>query len=394
MSKLLPKVILRSEKADAVKRFHPWIFSGAIAQADPDLADGDLVQVEDNRGNFLAIGHFNYNNIAIKVLSFEKFKDLNGFFLRRFQAAYATRSALGLTENSQTNCYRLVNSEGDGLPGLVIDWYNGTAVILAYSIAMYRSRDILVDCLNAVYGDRLKAIYDKSASVLPKNYPAKNEYLFGERSLDTVLEYGHAFNVDWETGQKSGLFLDQREHRQQLSQYVKGKAVLNTFCYSGGFSVYSVKSGASVVHSLDASARAMDWTTQNVALNNAAHVEHESMTGDVFDYITSCDYQYDVIILDPPAFAKNQSARHAAVMAYKRLNYEAISRINSGGIIMTFSCSQVVTTDLFRGAVVAGAIEAGRSVQIIDQLTQPGDHPTSLYHPEGQYLKGLVLRVG
>jgi 23S rRNA (cytosine1962-C5)-methyltransferase len=398
MSKPLPKVILRSEKADAVKRFHPWIFSGAIAQADRDLADGDLVQVEDQRGNFLAIGHFNHNNIAVKVLSFEKFKDLEGFFLRRFQAAYATRSALGLTDNDQTNCYRLVNAEGDGLPGLVIDWYNGTAVILAYSIAMYRSRDILVDCLKAVYGDRLKAVYDKSASVLPKNYssnyPAQNEYLVGDRRLDTVLEYGHEFNVDWETGQKSGFFLDQREHRQQLSQYVKGKSVLNTFCYSGGFSVYAVKAGASRVHSLDASARAMEWTTENVALNNPNGIEHESMTGDVFDYLTGCTDHHDVIILDPPAFAKNQSARHAAVMAYKRLNYEAFVRIKPGGIVMTFSCSQVVTPDLFKGAVVAGAIESGRSVQILDHLTQPGDHPTSLYHPEGLYLKGLVLRVG
>ncbi len=394
MSKPLPKVILKREKADAVKRFHPWIFSGAIAQADAGLDDGDLVQVEDTHGNFLAIGHFNHNNIAVKVLSFEKFKDLPGFFLRRFQAAYATRSALGLTDNPQTNCYRLVNAEGDGLPGLVIDWYNGTAVILAYSIAMYRSRQILVDCLKAIYGDRLHAIYDKSASVLPKNYPAKNEYLLGDRRLDTVLEYGHEFNVDWETGQKSGFFLDQREHRQQLSQYVKGKSVLNTFCYSGGFSVYAVKAGASRVHSLDASARAMEWTTQNVALNNPLGVEHESLTGDVFDYLTGCEDQHDVIILDPPAFAKNQSARHAAVMAYKRLNYEAFARIKPGGIVMTFSCSQVVTPDLFKGAVVAGAIESGRPVQVLDHLTQPGDHPVSLYHPEGLYLKGLVLRVG
>ncbi len=398
MSKPLPKVVLRSDKAEAVKRFHPWIFSGAIARADEGLDDGDLVQVEDNRGNFLAIGHFNHNNIAVKVLSFEKFKDLSGFFLRRIQAAYDMRAAIGLAESDQTNCYRLINAEGDGMPGLVIDWYNGTAVILAYSIAMYRSRELLVDCLKSVYGDKLHAVYDKSASVLPKVFTAnstmQNEYIMGDRRMVNVLEYGHEFIVDWETGQKSGFFVDQREHRHLLSKYAKGKSVLNTFCYSGGFSVYAAKAGAARVHSIDSSVKAMDWTSQNVALNNPSNVEHKSITGDVFDYLIGCKEEYDVIILDPPAFAKNQSARHAAVMAYKRLNYEAISQIKPGGIVMTFSCSQVVTPDLFKGAVVAGSIEAGRSVQVLDHLTQPGDHPMSLYHPEGLYLKGLVLRVG
>ena len=398
MSKPLPKVVLRNEKAEAVKRFHPWIFSGAIANADRGIDDGDLVQVEDQRGNFLAIGHFNSNNIAVKVLSFQKFKDVESCFLRKVKAAYEMRKAIGLAESAETTCYRLINAEGDGLPGLVIDWYNGTAVVLAYSIAMYRSRELLVDCLKEVYGDRLHAVYDKSASVLPKSFTAnstmRNEYIYGSRRMETVLEYGHEFIVDWETGQKTGFFVDQREHRHQLAQYVRDKSVLNTFCYSGGFSVYAAKAGASRVHSLDSSVKAMDWTTQNVALNNPHNVEHKSITGDVFDYLIGCEEEYDVIILDPPAFAKNQSARHAAVMAYKRLNYEAIAQVKPGGIVMTFSCSQVVTPDLFKGAVVAGAIESGRSVQILDHLTQPADHPTSLYHPEGLYLKGLVLRVG
>lgn len=408
------RIILRRNKADAVKRFHPWIFSGAIKQVDPDLPDGEIVDVHSETGEYLATGIYSPNNIAVKVLSFEPVADLDRLFQARFQSAYQVRSQLGLTDSETTNCYRLINAEGDGLPGLIVDWYNGTAVLQAYSIGMYEQRQRIVASLQAVYGEKLQAVYDKSAAVLPRSAiqaihaaghhqdsrqdsdqdsHQDNHYLVGEPATGNVLEYGNQFQVDWETGQKTGLFLDQREHRRLLGQYAAGKRVLNTFCYSGGFSVYALQAGASLAHSVDSSAKAIDWTKQNVALNYPEATQHEAFTDDIFDFLKTCDADYDLIVLDPPAFAKNISARHQAVMAYKRLNKQALTKLRSGGFLFTFSCSQVVGREHFEGAVMAAAIESGRQIRVLHHLTQPADHPVSIFHPEGIYLKGLVLWV-
>ncbi len=396
----LPRIILRDHKADAVRRFHPWIFSGAIKRIEPDAQEGDWVEVYSDRGEFLAAGFFGAGSIAVKVVSFQPVESLDTLFLERFQQAYGLRKQLGLAGSNQTNCYRLINSEGDGLPGLIVDWYHGVAVVLTYSLGMAQQRDRIVECLKTLYGSDLRAVYDKSAAVLHggKSQPT-NQYLFGEanlgeKRLGEVLENGHRFAVDWEEGQKTGFFLDQRDNRQLLSQHVAGKKVLNTFCYSGGFSVYALQAGAAVVHSVDSSAKAIAWTEQNVSLNPATPGTHQSYAADVFNFLKDCADDYDVIILDPPAFAKSLSARHQATLAYRRLNYLALLKIRPGGLIFTFSCSQVVSLDNFKGAVTAGAIDAGRPVRLLGHLSQPADHPTSLYHPEGQYLKGLVLEAG
>lgn len=386
------RIILHNRKADAVKRFHPWIFSGAIQQIGKGVEEGDVVDVYTPSGEYLATGHYATGSIAVKVLSFQPVENLEDLFLQRFQAALALRKQLGLAGSDRTTCYRLVNAEGDSLPGLIVDWYQGAAVVQTYSLGMTRQLDLICRCLQKIYGDELTTIYDKSATVLGKQHQ-ESSYLLGERASGEVLEYGHRFEVNWEEGQKTGFFLDQRENRQLLSHYATDKRVLNTFCYSGGFSVYAIQSGASLVHSVDSSTKAIAWTEHNVELNNPTQIPHEAIAGDVFEFLKSCDRDYDVIVLDPPAFAKNLSARHSAVMAYKRLNNLAFEKVRSGGIIFTFSCSQVVTPDLFQGAVVAGAIESKRRIRILNHLTQPGDHPVSIYHPEGLYLKGLVLAV-
>jgi 23S rRNA (cytosine1962-C5)-methyltransferase len=389
------RIVLHDRKVDAVKRFHPWIFSGAIKTKDAQIKEGEIVEVYSNSGEYLATGHYNPGNIAVKIFSFQKVENLDRLFLEKFQNAYLLRKQIGLAANEQTNCYRLINAEGDGLPGLIVDWYNGTAVVQAYSLGMYEARSFIVECLQKVYGQDLKAIYDKSASVLSKTHlQAENEYLFGTREEGKVLEYGHHFYVDWEEGQKTGFFIDQRDNRALLAKYVTGKRVLNTFCYSGGFSVYAVKAGATFLHSVDSSAKAVEWASHNVALNNPSQIPHETSTVDVFDFLKTSGEDYDVIILDPPAFAKNLSARHQAVMAYKRLNKLALAKVRSQGILFTFSCSQVVGLDHFKGAVTAAAIESGKQIRILHHLTQPPDHPVSIYHPEGLYLKGLVLMVG
>jgi 23S rRNA (cytosine1962-C5)-methyltransferase len=385
------RVILRRSKEDAVKRFHPWIFSGAIQQTEAE--DGEIVEVYSASGEFLATGLYHASNIAIKILAFHPVTDLDNLFADRIQQAFQVRSQLGLTKSETTDCYRLINAEGDNLPGLIVDWYSGTAVIQTYSIGMYQQRHRILAALQSVYGETLQAVYDKSAAVLPRSLGATPEYLLGEKSDGWVLEHGHRFQVDWETGQKTGFFLDQREHRQLLTHYSSGKQVLNTFSYSGGFSVYALQAGALLVHSVDSSTKAIDLTKQNVALNPAQTGTHEAFTDDVFDFLKTSDQQYDVIVLDPPAFAKNVSARHQAVMAYKRLNLQALNKLRSNGVLMTFSCSQVVQRDHFQGAVLAAAIESGRSVRVLHHLSQPADHPVNLFHPEGLYLKGLVLWV-
>jgi 23S rRNA (cytosine1962-C5)-methyltransferase len=392
-----PIVVLHRHKAQAVQRFHPWIFSGAIKFADKRLADGDTVEVQDEHGKFLAIGHWGKGSIAVRIFSFEQVEDFAEFWSAKFKAAYALRAAVGLTNNPATNAYRLICAEGDGLPGLIVDWYNGVAVVQCHSPGMNREKTHFVAALQQVYGEQLKAVYDKSQSALHQNENTPNRqtdgFLYGTADRAIITEHGHLFAVDFEQGQKTGFFVDQRENRQLLAQYAKDKTVLNTFCYSGGFSVYALKAGAALVHSVDSSAKATEWTDQNVALNELPSEKHQSFTSDVFDFMKANPDTYDVMILDPPAFAKSVSARHNALKAYKRLNLEAMKRIKPGGILFTFSCSQVVMPDLFEGAVTAAAIETGRKIAVLHRVFQPADHPTSIFHHEGLYLKGLVLHV-
>jgi 23S rRNA (cytosine1962-C5)-methyltransferase len=388
-----PKIFLHDKKIDAVKRFHPWIFSGAIAHLEEGIQEGDIVEVYSNRGEYLAIGLYNANNIAVKILSFQKIDDLNSLFRERFHRAYRLRERIGLTDNPETNCYRLINAEGDGIPSLIVDYYNGTAVIQAYSIGLHARLDPIVSSLREIYGERLQAIYDKSSTVLAKTERAtENDYLFGEKGNTEVLEYGNRFLVDWERGQKTGFFLDQRENRALLRQFSRGKRVLNTFCYSGGFSIYALRSGASLVHSVDSSRGAIELLEQNIALNGFDTGSHEAYSSDVFIFLRECE-EYDTIVLDPPAFAKSIRSRHSAATAYRRLNYQALLKIRRGGVLFTFSCSQVVSEEQFTGAVTAAAIDAGREMRVLHRLTQPADHPTSLFHLEGSYLKGLVLAI-
>ncbi|MBD2186848.1 class I SAM-dependent rRNA methyltransferase [Pseudanabaena mucicola] len=395
----LPRAIIHRKKVDAVQRFHPWIFSGAIAKMQGEVQDGDLVEAYSEDGKFLAIGLWGMGSIAIKVLSFQPIESMQSLIRDRILQAFMLRQQLGLMDNAETNCYRLINSEGDGLAGLIIDVYGDTAVLQCHSLGTYRYRQDIAATLKDVYGDRLLAVYDKSSATLSRKSQAQSQdgLLLGEKSDDyaEVLEYGHRFIVDWEKGQKTGFFLDQRENRQLFGKYAAGKKVLNTFCYSGGFSVYAVASGAKEVHSIDSSAKAMEWTDRNIAANfdQARQAIHTSFTGDVFDFLKQCDRDYDAIVLDPPAFAKSLSARHSAMQAYRRLNLQAMSKLKSGGLLFTFSCSQVVNVENFTGAVTAAAIESGRNIKVLHHLTHPADHPTSIFHPEGAYLKGLVLSV-
>ncbi len=388
-----PRLTLRKNKAEALRRFHPWIFSGAIQSGADNLPEGATVEVYSDRGEFLAMGHYGKGSLAVKIFSFAPVSDLNQLWGDKLQTAYALRQQLGLVNNPATNAYRLVNAEADGLPGLIIDWYNGVAVMQAHSVGMYEQRHELVKQLQSLYGSQLKAVYDKSASLLFKQSAQTDEYLLGEPGSGEILENGHRFLVDWQTGQKTGFFLDQRDHRALLARYAQGQKILNTFCYSGGFSVYGLQAGARAVDSVDSSAKAIGWTKDNVALNAPGTTAHQAIDADIFTFLKDCDADYDIIVLDPPAFAKSLSARHQAVMAYKRLNQLAMAKLRPGGLLFTFSCSQVVIPEYFNGAAMAAAIEAGRPVKILHHLTQPADHPISIYHPEGLYLKGLVLRV-
>jgi 23S rRNA (cytosine1962-C5)-methyltransferase len=389
-----PRVILRQKAIEAVKRFHPWIFSGAVKQTPSSLTEGDFVDVYSEGGDYLATGLYNGGNIAIRIFSFEPVSSLEELFLNKFQQAYRLRQQIGLVDNPTTNCYRLVNAEGDGIPSLIVDYYNGTAVIQAHSLGIHRQRDIIVKSLQQVCGDKLTAVYDKSAAILPSlKHETGDRYLFGSSGDREIMEYGHRFLVDWEEGQKTGFFLDQRENRLLLNKYVRDKKVLNAFCYSGGFSIYAMEAGASEVHSVDSSSTAIQLMAENLALNGENTGINRDFTADVFNFLKHSDDDYDVIILDPPAFAKGLSARHQAVMAYRRLNLQAFNKLKRGGILFTFSCSQVVTPEHFSGAVTAAAIDSGRNIRILHHLRQPADHPVNIYHPEGLYLKGLVLSV-
>lgn len=389
------KIILKKGKDGPVRRFHPWIFSGAIAKTTGHPDEGDVIQVEGPDGTWLGMAHYQKGSITGRIISFEDDQADKAFFVKRIESALSLRDKLGLVGSEHTNVFRLIHGEGDSLPGLIVDYYNGTAVMQCHSIGMYKSRELIAESLRQVMGDRLQAIYDKSGETLPKKAPVeiRDGYLWGSSGTNEVLEYGHRFLIDWEKGQKTGFFIDQRENRKLLASFSKGKSVINTFCYTGGFSVFALQAGATEVHSVDSSARALTMTDENVGLNFPGDDRHQSINADVVKYIREVDSKFDVVILDPPAFAKHVNVRHNAVQGYKRLNAEAIRRMKSGSVLFTFSCSQVVDRLLFSNTIAAAAIEARRKVRILHYLSQPPDHPVNIFHPESEYLKGLVLYI-
>ncbi len=391
-------LILKPRREQSIRRRHPWVFSGAIAETDPDLQDGDRVVVLDHRRQRLAIGHFQEGSIRARLFAFGPDDLPEDFWLRRLRRAHQLRQLLGFVDNPRTNCYRLVHGEGDELPGLIIDIYGTVAVLQCHSIGMHREREHLARALVSLYGPDL-SVYDKSREALPERYGSEqtDDYLIqapGRAGTEgRILENGNAFFVDWAAGQKTGFFLDQRENRALLAQYAAGKSVLNTFCYTGGFSVYGLQGGAKRVDSVDVSARAMAMTARNVAEAGGDPSVHRSITADVMNYLKQEGDRYDLVVVDPPAFAKSQDKRHRAVQAYKRLNALAIDRVAPGGLLFTFSCSQVVDRSLFYNTIVAAGLERSRSVRVLHHLSQGPDHPVSLFHPEGSYLKGLVLGI-
>lgn len=358
-------------------------------------AEGDWVDVTDIQGEFLGKGHYQIGSIAVRLLTFhDEHIDLD-FWVRKIESAYRLRQAIGLAESAQTNAFRLVHGEGDGLPGLIIDFYAGTAVVQTHSVGMYLERQTIVEALKSVLGSRLVAVYEKSEGTLPfkAGLNAENGYVWGKSISRVALENGLKFNVDWEKGQKTGFFVDQRENRALVEHYARNRSVLNMFCYTGGFSFYAMRGGANVVHSVDSSERAVELTKANVELNFSNDARHQAYAEDAFKYLDKIKDKYDLIILDPPAFAKHQNVLNNALQGYRRLNAKAFEQIKPGGILFTFSCSQVVSKEVFRTTVFSAAAKAGRNVRILNQLTQPADHPVNIYHPEGEYLKGLVLYV-
>lgn len=389
------KVYIKKGREQAIQRFHPWIFSGAIYRTDGNPQDGDIVEVVDNKENILGVGHYNNGSIAVRVLHFGAIELNQSFWNNAIQKAYDYRVNIGIVNHKDTNCYRLIHAEGDGLPGLIIDIYHQTAVIQCHSIGMHRQITLIKDAVLNVYGDGITCVFDKSKETLPENYASVNKFSFllGDKEEETVKENGINFKVNWVTGQKTGFFLDQRDNRFLLKSYVEGKKVLNAFCYSGGFSMFALQAGAKLVHSVDVSAKAMLLTDENITLNNFQESNHDSITADVMSFLKENKNSYDVMVVDPPAYAKSLSKRHNAIQGYKRLNTLALEQIAPGGILFTFSCSQVVDRQLFYDTIVSAAIDAKRKVRVMRHLSQPADHPVSLFHPEGSYLKGLVLYV-
>ncbi len=388
------KIVLKSGKEQSVKRLHPWIFSGAIKKIYGEPSEGDIVRVFDNKDNFLAVGHYQPGSIAIRILSFSDVEPDIDFFHQAVSQAYEFRKAAGLTGDSSLNVFRLIHAEGDGLPGLIADYYNGVVVMQMHSVGMYRIRKELAGIIREIPGLQVKAIYDKSGSTIPfmSGIKPDNEFLFGDSEPVIVTEYGFRFKIDWFGGQKTGFFIDQRENRRLLGEYAKGRSVLNMFGYTGGFSVYAMKD-ARLVDSVDSSAQAVELADENVKLNFGDDPRHTSIKADAFEFLNDIRDKYDLIILDPPAFAKHNNVLANALQGYKRLNMKAIEMIRPGGVIFTFSCSQVVNRENFRKSVFAAAANTGRSVRILHQMSQPPDHPVNIYHPESEYLKGLVLYV-
>ena len=388
------KIILKKGREYSIQRLHPWVFSGAIHSTEGTLSDGCWVQVLSAKNELLGSGHYQRGSITVRILSFAQLPGDN-FWSAKFQKALALRKAADLpTEN--TNCYRLVHGEGDGLPGLVIDYYNGIAIVQAHSVGMHTDRHKISEALVEVLGSDLKSVYYKSQASLPGRERAdfEDEYLYGMSAVPhLVLENGNKFFIDWEEGQKTGFFLDQRDNRKLLAYYAQGKKVLNTFCYSGGFSIYALAANAASVHSVDSSEKAIALTRSNLEVNGFDLLDNPCYAEDVFEFLKDKGDQFDLIVLDPPAFAKHRDARHQAVKGYQRLNTQAMKVIRPGGIIFTFSCSQVVDKQLFYDTVVSAAIHAGRNIKVLHHLSQAPDHPVSIFHPEGEYLKGLVLYV-
>ena len=391
----MKQVYLKRGKEESLLRFHPWVFSGAIQYADKDIEEGEIVRVLSNQGDFIAIGHYQIGSIAVRVLSFEDIPIDAAFWQSRLTSSLKMRQAIGIADNPDNNTYRLVHGEGDLLPGLVIDVYGKTAVMQAHSVGMHVCRMDIAQQLKMVMGDRLENIYYKSETTLPfkAGLGQENGFVYGGSEDNIAVENGLKFHVDWLRGQKTGFFVDQRENRSLLEKFAKGKCVLTMFCYTGGFSFYAMRGGAQLVHSVDSSAKAIELTNRNVELNFPADNRHQAFCEDAFKYLEEAGDQYDLIILDPPAFAKHRGALHNALKGYTRLNNKALQKIQPGGILFTFSCSQVVTKDNFRNAVFTAAALAKRKVRILHQLHQPADHPINIYHPEGEYLKGLVLYV-
>ena len=389
------KVFLKPKKEESLLRFHPWVFSGAISKIEGQPEEGDLVEVYGSNGRFLAVGHYQIGSIAVRVLSFRQREIDASFWEERIRIAFDIRRSLGLVDTPTNNTFRLIHGEGDSLPGLVVDMYAHTAVMQAHSVGMHHARHEIAKALKAVIGDLLENIYYKSETTLPykADIDSENGYLLGGDVEDIALENGLKFCVDWQKGQKTGFFVDQRENRSLLEKYSRGRSVLNMFCYTGGFSFYAMRGGAKVVYSVDSSAKAISLTNRNVELNFPGDERHQAFAEDAFKYLERMGSNYDLIILDPPAFAKHKNVLRNALQGYRKLNAIAFEKIKPGGIIFTFSCSQVVSKENFRLAVFSAAAQSGRNVRILHQLTQPADHPVNIYHPEGEYLKGLVLYV-
>ena len=396
----MDKVILRPRREESILRFHPWVFSGAIARIVGTPAEGDLVAVYSSDDRYLATGHYQIGSIAVRILSFDEDPLAPDFWEKMVRRAFQVRVACGLHGSETTNCYRLVHGEGDGLPGLIIDYYDGVCVLQAHSVGMFKAKGAICEALQAVYGDSLRAVYDKSSGTAPfkAGLELVDGYLYRAPGFtadeQVVLENGNRFCVNWNEGQKTGFFLDQRENRAHVGRLAKGRTVLNLFCYTGGFSIYALQAGAVHVDSVDSSRKAMDMVDRNVALNGFTPDRHTSYCADAIEFLRDVpEGKYDLMIVDPPAFAKHRGALKNALRAYQRLNAAAISKVAPGGFVFTFSCSQVVDKEAFALAVFSAAAQCGRSVRILDRLNQPADHAVNIYHPEGEYLKGLLLYV-
>lgn len=386
---------LKKGKEESLKRFHPWIFSGAILRMDDGIEEGELVKIVTFHREFIAIGHYQIGSIAVRVLSFRDITIDQEFWESRLKAALNMRIAIGIADNPTNNTYRLVHGEGDLLPGLIIDCYGKTAVMQAHSVGMHVERLPICEALRSVMGSRIEHVFYKSETTLPfkAELGQQDGFLYGGSDDNVAIENGLKFHVDWLKGQKTGFFVDQRENRTLLEKYAQNRSVLNMFCYTGGFSVYAMRGGAKLVHSVDSSAKAVELTNANIELNFPSDARHAAFCDDAFKYLDAHDAQYDLVVLDPPAFAKHRAALRNALKGYTRLNVKGFERIKPGGILFTFSCSQVVTKENFRNAVFTAAAQAKRKVRILHQLHQPADHPINIYHPEGEYLKGLVLYV-
>lgn len=394
-------ITLKKGKEDSLYRKHPWIFSGAIHHASKDIEEGDVVKVVTLQGDFIAVGHWQIGSIAVRVLSFEDEQIDEIFYEQRLATAWDVRHRIGLVRNAEdgkctvNTTYRLVHGEGDNLPGLIIDIYSGTAVVQAHSVGMHKDRIIISSALKKIMGDDLQAVYYKSETTLP--YKAElgqeNGFLIGQSGCDISTENGLKFHIDWLKGQKTGFFIDQRDNRSLLEQYSHGRCVLNMFCYTGGFSVYSMRGGAKLVHSVDSSSKAIELVNKNIALNFPGDKRHQAYAADAFKFLDEIDETYDLVILDPPAFAKHRDAIKQAMRGYTKLNAKAMEKMPKGSILFTFSCSQAINKEQFRTAVFSAAMQTERKVRILHQLHQPADHPVNIYHPEGEYLKGLVLYI-